>query len=133
MQRCFVIVLLFLISCNTKTENNSSDNNPLSKVQLKMTKQQVIDIAGKPTQQDDYGTINNIDTITSANSEKIAVTYSNHFEKWSYGQNMEIMFTNDLVSGIDTNIVMTQQRIQRRIDSARQVERQIQEQLSRQK
>lgn len=96
-----------------------------------MTKQQVVDIAGTPTQKDDYGTIINMDTVTSAASDKIIKTDSTHFERWRYGPNMEIMFTNDLVSGVDTNIIMTQQRLQQRMDSARQVERQIQEQLNR--
>lgn len=96
-----------------------------------MTMQQVIDIAGEPTQKDDYGTTINIDTVTSSAAEEVIRIDSVHFERWGYGPNMEIIFTNDSVSGIDTNIVMTQQRLNRRMDSARQVEKLIQEKLNR--
>lgn len=128
--RFSIVIGCCLLSCNTPQENHVQNNNPLSRVQLKMTKPEVIETAGEPSGREDYGSMVNTDTVTDASGAKTIRIDTTHYEKWSYGENMEILFTNELVSGVDTNIMMTQQRLQRKMDSARQVEELIRQKIS---
>lgn len=130
--RFSVVIGCSLFSCNTPQKQHSQSSNPLSRVQLEMSKLEVIETAGEPTNREDYGSMVNADTVTDeATGIKTIRIDTTHYEKWSYGENMEILFTNELVSGVDTNIMMTQQRLQHKMDSARQVEELIRQKINR--
>ena len=115
--------MAIVVACHSSTNNNAvtASHNPLAKVKMKMTKMEVTALTGEPTAKEDLGSSINMDTIRSESSDTVTVD-STHLERWSFGNNMEILFSNDSVSGIDTNIAYTQQHLQHVMDSARQID-----------
>ena len=118
----FFIPFLFLLTCLgchsanqpaiSHVDSMAIVKQYMAKVKKGMKPEEIKSLIGEPTSTEDLGSVISVDTV--------------HLVKWSFGDNMELMFVNDTLSSIDTNVMLSQQRLQHIIDSARQAEKKTQ-------
>src|ERR1700744_2883743 len=88
-----VLIVLFFTACHSRQSSKSTvSNNPLNNIKHGMTKAEVAKALGNPTSSEDLGYVMQGDSIHPDTT---------HLEKWMFGNNAQIFFTNDSVSGVD--------------------------------
>jgi hypothetical protein len=109
----FLVLFSFTACHSGKPSENAVNNNPMNNIKQGMTKAEVTKAIGNPTSSEDLG------NVLKGDSTHWDTT---HLEKWMFGNNAQIFFTNDSVSGVDTNVMLSQRHLQHIMDSARMAE-----------
>jgi hypothetical protein len=98
---------IILFSCNNpKIEGK----NYIEPIKIGMSNEKVIELIGKPSNIEDLGSFTDENGITTK------------IENWFYGNNQSLTFKNNVVTGMDYNIRITNEKIQHTIDSAKAAE-----------